>query len=115
MTRDQALTMAFAALEPATADDPLRVATRAGGIVAVLEALDLVKFEEPRPAVHHVPALSYAVKGVNVSAQVREDTMIEALRKAGFEVYKGGQQSGSNLSNQVGQMTGLGTFCQGKP
>lgn len=68
------------------------MASRETDLVAALEALGLLKFEAgPIPVVHHVPCLPNGI------VDIREDTLIETLRMAGYEISKDGVKVGAVL------------------
>lgn len=84
MTREQAIEAANKSIASSSSSSLLPEA-----IIRTLEAAGLLKFDEPLPKTHHVPALSYCQSSVSGnSALIREDTLIETLRMAGYEVTK---------------------------
>lgn len=64
------------------------VAGRASDLVAALEGLGLLQIEEPEAPALRVPALSWSDTRGAISALIREDTLVETLRRAGYEVTK---------------------------
>lgn len=91
MTREQAIAAARQALAREHGSDHGldSFGHQAESMVDALEALGLIKFEElPVVKTYSVPALSFDLSGG--AAVIREDTMIETLRKAGYNIYRNG-------------------------
>jgi hypothetical protein len=84
MTRKQAIDRATAAMKVTGATwGPLSVQAD----ISILEALGLLKLEEPMPKTHFVPAVQVQ-DAFPLGATIREDTLVETLRMAGYEVTK---------------------------
>lgn len=91
MTRDQAvaaIAQAYRLPVRVEMSDAKWDVQSASTMVEALEAVGLLKLEEPRPPSHHVPCLSYLTRGQEHLALCREDTLVETLRQAGYTVTK---------------------------
>ena len=88
MTRDRAIDLLLEAYETRRPGGLAESREWAGRWVDVFVALGLLKLEEPKPPLHSVPCLCHESTGGNLSALVREDTLVETLRQIGYEVRK---------------------------
>jgi hypothetical protein len=85
MTRDEALNAVIDRID-------IKHGTRANytdwadSVIKPLEALGLVKFDEPLAKTHYLPTLSFASVNGTFKALVREDVMIETLCAAGYTI-----------------------------